>query len=479
MVRAAILADYRNLELSTRMLAERPDLVAALHSPEGDDAVRSWAQRSRRFGGDAAVEIYNAGGQLIERVGNPAQYRLDGPTKAQLVRDALQGRDGLVVDDNEGGLTLRAAAPVLARHRIVGGVIAEQRIDADYLGLLASRVGLSVNLVTSGRELVMTSKAADTAWLRKLGGSLLNGASGTVNLEGRQDVSLLPLALTEDPIAIAVMMPNDRAYHALSDSTGSFAAVVLFTIMATIAAGLYLTRYLIQPIKLLTGRAEELSLRFAGRPAVRRGDELDSLVASFEAMTSALLSHSDRLARAHKSELQNSLELQHQYAQMRLLRGLAAVANEGGTVESTLERALHEIGAYLDWPLGRVALQQERAADSALPPRSIWFSRDADRFAVFVDASNRTADHAVARSPDWPRLSFRHTALGFRLVADVRMEPPGRGARRRTADRNRDSGDRARPRHGLHRILLRPPRRGDQRTAGAARVHRRRAVTRR
>ncbi len=51
-------------------------------------------------------------------------------------------------------------------------VIAEQRIDADYLGLLASRVGLSVNLVTSGRELVMTSKPADTAWLRKLGGSL-------------------------------------------------------------------------------------------------------------------------------------------------------------------------------------------------------------------------------------------------------------------------------------------------------------------
>ena len=152
MVRAAILADYRNLELSTRMLAERPDLVAVLQSPEGDDAVRSWAQRSRRFGGDAAVEIYNAGGQLIERVGNPAQYRLDGPMKAQLVRDALQGRDGLVVDDNEGGLTLRAAAPVLARHRIVGGVIAEQRIDADYLGLLASRVGLSVNLVTSGRE---------------------------------------------------------------------------------------------------------------------------------------------------------------------------------------------------------------------------------------------------------------------------------------------------------------------------------------
>jgi PAS domain S-box-containing protein len=207
------------------------------------------------------------------------------------------------------------------------------------------------------------------------------------------------------------MMPNDRAYHALSDSTGSFAAVVCSRSWQHRRAwGEDLCEVLIQPIKALTGRAEELSLRFAGRPAGRRGDELDSLVASFEAMTSALLSHSDRLARAHKSELQNSLELQRQYAQMRLLRGLAAVANEGGTVESTLERALHEIGAYLDWPLGRVALQQERTADS-LPPRSIWFSRDADRFAVFVDACNRTPimpspDHLIGRAylsgtPHW------------------------------------------------------------------------------
>jgi hypothetical protein len=91
-------------------------------------------------------------------------------------------------------------------------------------------------------------------------------------------------------------------------------------------------------------------------------------------MTTALLSHSDRLARAHKSELQNSLELQHQYAQMRLLRSLAAAANEGGTVESTLEQALQEIGGYLDWPLG--AWRSTGIVARALPPRSIRFARD-------------------------------------------------------------------------------------------------------
>ena len=38
-------------------------------------------------------------------------------------------------------------------------------------------------------------------------------------------------------------------------------------------------------------------------------------------MTSALLSHSERLSQAHMTELQGSLELQRQYALMRLLRG--------------------------------------------------------------------------------------------------------------------------------------------------------------
>ncbi len=105
-------------------------------------------------------------------------------------------------------------------------------------------------------------------------------------------------------------------------------------------------------------------------------------------MTSALLSHSERLSRAHRTELQNSLELQRQYALMRLLRGLAAAANESDSVEVTLERALNEIGDYLDWPLGRVALLQETAPDRHLPPRSIWFARDPARFGEFISTTN-------------------------------------------------------------------------------------------
>jgi two-component system sensor histidine kinase/response regulator len=208
-----------------------------------------------------------------------------------------------------------------------------------------------------------------------------------------------------------VMISNTMAYQALSDSSRSFGAVVLFTILATIIGGVYLTRHLIRPIKTLTDRAEELSLRYAGGTVQHKGDELDSLVSSFDAMTTALLSHSDRLSRAHIAELQGSLELERQYALMRLLRGLAAAANESDSVERTLQRALTEIGNYLEWPLGRVALLPDDLEDRSLPPRSLWYAPDAERFRQFIDISNGipivpSPSHLIGRAylsgvPSW------------------------------------------------------------------------------
>ena len=411
LVNATIASDYSALEDSARRMAERPELVAALQRADADEAVRAWAQRSRHSGEEVAFEVHDARGQLIERVGSAAQYRLENAAKNEAVKAALSGRASLVAEAGETGLTLRAIAPVASGGRTLGVIVAEQRIDAEYLGTLASKIGLDIALVSGRHALAASATPADTRWLEKTARFVTGRSSAQIALDGGLDIALAPLALTQQPLAVAALMPNSEAYDTLSESTEAFIAVVLFAILATIAAGLYLSHYVIQPVKALTERAEELSLRFAGRRAARRGDELDSLVGSFEAMTTALLSHSDRLARAHKSELQNSLELQHQYAQMRLLRSLATAANESGTVESTLERALQEIAGYLDWPLGRVALQQEAVADAALPPRSIWFARDTERFGAFIDASNRTPivpspDHLIGRAylsgtPHW------------------------------------------------------------------------------
>ncbi|MCX8004658.1 MAG: PAS domain S-box protein, partial [Burkholderiaceae bacterium] len=182
------------------------------------------------------------------------------------------------------------------------------------------------------------------------------------------------------------------------------ATTVLVTAVGALALGLAMVRLLIRPIRQLTARAEALALQYAGHAVPRQGGELHALVAAIEAMTAALLAHSERLKQAHLTELQNSLELQRQYALMRLLRGLAAAANEAASVQETLQRALAEIGEYLDWPLGHVVLLGEE--DPTVAAGGFWFSRDETRFTAFIEASEAALRAGGAVRP------LGHAALG-------------------------------------------------------------------
>ncbi|MGB2816621.1 MAG: response regulator [Burkholderiaceae bacterium] len=387
-VESMLLTEYNAVERSAHALAQRVDLTVALEQRPHEGLLHEWARKTGRGSGVDLIEVYGHDGELLERTGDVGAQRLVDAEVERSVREALDGRDSVHVLERMQGLSLRAVAPVTVRNRIVGAVAVERLVGPEYLVAMANRVGADVAIVDEQGVIAASLEPEDRQWLAKGAEAVAAGAVRHVTLTGPEDVTLRPLPIRAQPISVAVFVPNRQAFEMRSDSGRAFGIVVLFTILATVAAGLYLTRYLIRPVKALTERAEELALRYAGRATERSGDELDSLVASFEAMTSALLSHSERLSRAHKTELKNSLELQQQYALMRLLRGLAAAANESDSVEVTLQRALNEIGDYLDWPLGRVALLQETAPDRHLPPRSIWFARDPARFSEFISTTN-------------------------------------------------------------------------------------------
>jgi PAS domain S-box-containing protein len=388
-VETMLTTEYHAVEHAAQSLAQGADLAAALEPRGRDGAVREWAQKTGRLAEVGLIELYDRDGALLERTGQASAQRVTSDRSDELgVSDALAGRESIHVLQRLQGLSLRAVAPVVVRNRVAGAVAVERLIGADYLIELANRVGADVALLDAEGLIAASMAPEDPDWIAKGAEAVASGTVRHIALTGPEDMALRPLPLRTEPLAVAAFVPNRQAFSMLSDSGRAFGVVVLFTILATVAAGVYLTRYLIRPVKALTERAEELALRYAGRATERGGDELDSLVASFEAMTSALLSHSERLSRAHMTELQNSLELQRQYALMRLLRGLAAAANESDSVEVTLERALNEIGEYLDWPLGRVAMLQEEGPERRLPPRSIWFSRDPVRFHEFIAATN-------------------------------------------------------------------------------------------
>jgi PAS domain S-box-containing protein len=170
------------------------------------------------------------------------------------------------------------------------------------------------------------------------------------------------------------------------------AALALFG--ATVALALWQARAILAPLRSITARCEELGLRYSAEPPARARTELGGLAAAFDAMSTATQRTLEEARRAAQEEAQTSVHLQRQYALMQMLRNLASLANNGESLERALHNALREVGAYLDWPLGRLLLvsrdpgQAGATADAFDQVRSHWYAPDAARFAGFIDATD-------------------------------------------------------------------------------------------
>jgi PAS domain S-box-containing protein len=391
-VESALLADTSDLEAKVRAIAGDASLQGALQGEAGAPKAAQLlaaAGAARRSMDADRLEIYESNGRLAAGVGQGGEYRGGALTRPPL---SAGGARQLVVDGDALLLrfTVPIAAPMGARQEgSAGYVVVERRIDRAYLRRTLGAIGAEVALLDERGQLVGTPVAeSPTIDASALGTALANAKPLTTQSPEGEPIALRPFHFAGRTLVIAAFAGQAAEAAALAGARERMIFTAVITLVGTLALGLAVTRLLIRPIKLLTERAEELSLRFAGRAVPRSGGELQSLVGAFEAMTAALLTHSERLKQAHLNELQNSLALQRQYALMRLLRGLAAAANESDSVEQTLARALQEIGEYLDWPLGRVALLEGGGENPRV--RSLWFRRDEQRFAAFVEISEAT-----------------------------------------------------------------------------------------
>ena len=396
-VESALAADASDLETKVRVLAGDAALLAALAaeagSPKAAQLIEA-AGAARRVTGADRLEVYESNGRLAAGVGQGGEYRGGALARPPL---SAGGARQLVVEADV--LLLRFTVPLAApaptrQDSSPAYVVVERRIDRAYLARALDAIGAQVVLFDERGPLVSTVMAeAPAIDANALTAALANSKALTTESASGEPVALRPFQFAGRTLVVAAFAGQAAEAAALAGARERMIFTALLTLVGTLGLGLVIARLLIRPIKLLTERAEALSLRFAGRAVARSGGELQSLVGAFDAMTAALLAHSERLKQAHLNELQNSLELQRQYALMRLLRGLAAAANESDSVEQTLARALQEIGEYLDWPLGRVALLEGGNGESTRA-RSLWFRRDEQRFAAFVEASE-----AIVPSP--------------------------------------------------------------------------------
>ncbi len=405
---SALVVDYRGLQTAATELGEQAE-SAQMFAQIANAERRLVAERLRRQTGADSLEFVGRDSASVLAVG--ARTHESEAGRAANINAALDGRSVLRADVRSAGLHVSAAAPVVADGVILGALIMERTLDSVWLQRVTPAVGVDVVLLSQDRVIAGTAQLEDADLLVRAFAQLASGAEAHIVSEGPRDLMLRPLALTAKPLALGVLPLNANAFRVDPELGAPIFAGTVLTLAVALAGGLLLNSTIILPIRRLTLRAEELATRYAGRKVPKSGGELHALVGAFEAMTDALLGHSERLKRAHLNELQNSLDLQRQYALMSLLRGLAAAANESETVAGTLERALHEIGDYLDWPLGRVAILQQDGASELTAQQSIWFVREPERYAAFMEASNagrlgRSGNHLVGRAyltglPHW------------------------------------------------------------------------------
>lgn len=127
-------------------------------------------------------------------------------------------------------------------------------------------------------------------------------------------------------------------------------------------------------------------------PATPRADPFQRCATALDAMNQAWEAQCSRTAAELDSERLATADLQRQYALMHLLRDLAALPQDLDGAPAAMERALHLISEYLDWPIGRLVRFQQGE-----DPRSLWVAQDAPALRAFVAASEQAADEGAGQ----------------------------------------------------------------------------------
>jgi PAS domain S-box-containing protein len=377
-VEQALAAELRLLRAAASALAAYPAVGRGLRDVSSRTELADLTARERAHHGVDALELRDLRGRIAGFSGSLTDQQAEP-----------QGRPpGTAFEVRGDGGWLNVTVPVEPNGEVAGYVSAGRSVGRSFLRDLMGASELNVSLLVGERLFASTLPERDAAaQMSGIDLSLTRSESRFYELGGEADLFVRPIRLGDEPLRVAVHIPESSRLQVVDRLRLLSLVGAAVTLLLSFAAAAFLSRRLGRPLRELTGRARELSQRFAGGAIEPRAGEVATLVASFETMTAALLNHSERLKQAHANELQHGFELQRQYAMMRLLRGVAAASAESANIETALRTVLHDLAAFFGWPVGRAALL-EMGVTGPRRSRSLWVLHDEARFASFVAASN-------------------------------------------------------------------------------------------
>jgi PAS domain S-box-containing protein len=218
--------------------------------------------------------------------------------------------------------------------------------------------------------------------------------AATVHESGLSLAARLTLIATV-PAALTAGIFSWLAISGAGTPTALVAAAVLLA--AGSALAIQQARSLLNPLRQITTRCDQLAARYSAEPRTTARSEMGALVGAFDSLSAAMLQSTSKARESAREEAQTGLHLQRQYALMQMLRNLASMANNGESMERALQSSLREVGSYLDWPLGRLLLvtrlhgqadRSEPGSAARSESRSHWYAPDPARFSRFIDAAD-------------------------------------------------------------------------------------------
>jgi GAF domain/HAMP domain len=389
--------DSDNAREVAAILAHDPAFLNALHNARGRETVVEPALR------ESAVD----GVELVADA-EPVSSTPQGSRRPAIGRDP--GPDGSVLRNRDGALVMRFVERIGSERSSQGSLAVERRVSGQMIRDLTGGLGLEVWIADADGILIGSAATAACFAQDQITRLLTQRPSaGTAqSVPGKAGCIARSAAIGGRRVALLAQLPDASELPGVAAARRQLGSIAAVTLAVAALGGVMLARRLGRPIRTLSARAESLAVRYTGRAVDRSGNEMHRLAASFDAMTAALLSQLDRLKGLHLDELQNSLELQRRYALMRLLRDLSTAAHECESLEQVLERALEELGGYLDWPIGRVLFVDEQRPRGDPDRRSVWFATERERFAGFISASE-----ALPQDPTAQGLIGRANATGM------------------------------------------------------------------
>jgi PAS domain S-box-containing protein len=317
-IQSLVNNEVERLSSLSKSLRENEELIINIAiSSSFDEDVGPIKEDMDKLSRDLRLDIF----QVTDERGRII-YSTDEPEARGGVADylditgVLKGDDALVVSESRGGWAIRAVVPARVGRELVGTIMVGTRLDDDLAAGFARATDVELafgsidgiaasSLPPEGRDHLDTQTMLSSLAQKTLVHQHLPGTNKVVNYA--------PIRIADKVFALAVEFDVSEFKQLTDERNKRHLTIMTYIILASLGLGLVFTLYLVAPLKKLKSKAEKTVRELTGEEIeTPGGDEIKSLVRSFNIMLDTVMAHIEERARA-EDQLQSYILRLEQY----------------------------------------------------------------------------------------------------------------------------------------------------------------------